>query len=900
MVPPGQTPSVNPRAAGRGGEWVPVALALGLAGVAGILGAFLHWSLQRPQDWTARWSMEDEVTEDQSLHHARLAHGARFGPGKMGRGVHLPGKDSLVVLDRWVMGEHRTIEVWVKVQQPTAELQLIAGTTVKTSYDFGVGLSNGVFTAFYFDAQGNPACLSSGIQPATNRWYHLAAASDGRVARIHVDGELCAAAVAGVRLRKGSISGLHLGASQLLVRDSLVTTNCFTGILDQLSIYPRALSEAEVRALYRSSAIDPAGRRLAGDVLVSLAFALLITAGFVALAWRCHPESAGVLNLRTLTKSYRAVTAVLLVGLTLTGCLFQATRRESLERDQRRFHQLISEFLDRFDTRTESYVQNLTSLRNWLGGETDLTRERWDLMIESMQLWNDCPGLFSVGFAPIVRTRNLAAFESWAQSNIKTNFQVHWLSTNSQRTAFATSGSSNRTVAFPIAFHSHIYRVGDGVARQTEWGRDLLDPDSVESPETGVPLFAAAWSASKGQELSAGWPDELYRYKNTNASVVGTRVFLGVFTTRTNVSPVGQSLATASPGRRNLGILFGSFYWQQFMDSMLGAQKAEFRFTLFTPQRNGKRFVLAEHGPRSAPEATSADSLRTVYQSRFYGRRLHFEFETLPAFIQQSERRWPSVIGGIGIALSLGVAGLVFIQARARLKEIAAGRELRHSRDQLRHLLQDRERISRDLHDGIIQSIFGIGLGLKHSRKLIDRDPLLARTQLGESISELDGTISELRQFILSLEPELPSGESLIAALNALVQRTRRITNTQIQMNVDEKIETALSPYLSVHLMNLIREGLSNSVRHASANTITVSLQQDASRLRLQITDDGVGFNPDSSSMSGSGLRNMRARVRELGGALAITSPEGSGTTIVVILPLDPVNGVTSSAHSTS
>ena len=250
-----------------------------------------------------------------------------------------------------------------------------------------------------------------------------------------------------------------------------------------------------------------------------------------------------------------------------------------------------------------------------------------------------------------------------------------------------------------------------------------------------------------------------------------------------------------------------------------------------------------------------------------------------------------------GLALSLGMALLVFIQARARLKEVATGRALRHSRDQLHHLLQDRERISRDLHDSTIQSIYGIGLGLKRSQKLIDRDPLLARTQLGESISELDSTISDLRQFILRMEPEVSGGESLTSALEALLQRTRRSTAARIQMNVEEGIESALTPHLAIHVMNLIREGLSNSVRHSSATTITVTLQRDVSRLNLQIADDGCGFDSDTLSAAGSGLRNMRARVTELNGSFSISSAPGSGTVIVVSLPLDTAPD---NAHPTS
>jgi len=376
---------------------MPAVAALGLALIAGIMGAAVHWSLLRPQDWGMRWSMEDESTEDTSIHQARLAHGARLGPGKIGGGVHLPGGESMVVMEGWELGSRWTIELWVQALQPTATLQLIAGAGLRRGA-YGVGLSNGMFAAMHYDTQGKRTWLSSGIKPSTNRWHHLAATCDGRLASIYVDGKLCATASAGTRPPTEPNSGMHLGASHVFIANRLMPTDVFAGVLDHLSVYGRALTAAEVKALYRSSNINPAARQVARDALLSLSFALVITTAFGGIAALWHPKSAGALTLRTLLKSYRAGIAVLLMGLTTAGCLYFATSRESTARDERRFHQLIGDFLDRFDTRTESYVQHLIALRSWLNGENDLTREKWDLMIDSMQFQHDYPGLFSVGF----------------------------------------------------------------------------------------------------------------------------------------------------------------------------------------------------------------------------------------------------------------------------------------------------------------------------------------------------------------------------------------------------------------------------------------------------------------------------------------------------------------------
>ena len=152
MVSPGPKIVASPRVAGRFADWVPLLVALGLTCATGFLAAFLNWSLQRPNDWSARWAMEDEVTEDQSLHHARPAHGARFGQGKIGRGIHLVEKESLAVLDGWVVPDHWTIELWSKALNPTPATQLIAGPA-RVPGAYGVGISNGMFATVYSDPQ---------------------------------------------------------------------------------------------------------------------------------------------------------------------------------------------------------------------------------------------------------------------------------------------------------------------------------------------------------------------------------------------------------------------------------------------------------------------------------------------------------------------------------------------------------------------------------------------------------------------------------------------------------------------------------------------------------------------------------------------------------------------------
>lgn len=882
--------------AGRSPWCLPIALSFGLALISAVGGAATYWTLQRPSDWRLRWTMEDEFTEDHSIHQAQLSDGAVFGPGRIGGGVHLPGGKSLVVLDGWKASKRWTIELWVQALQPATNVQLIAGSG-RESESYGLGLWHGAFAAMHYDLQGKRAWLASQVKPSTNRWYHVAATCDGSQVTLFINGTKCTSAAEGIGPTEETSAPMHLGAGHVWIGDTLARTDVFAGNLDHLSVYPRALSEQEVRALWRSTKGNPHLRQWVGDLLCSLALAWLLVAAFAATTPRHAARGASdMAALSSILGGHRTVVAVLLVGISATGILYLATSRECHARDYRRFHDLIANFLEEFDTRTEAYVQHLTALRSWLNNENELTPAKWALMMESMRFSEDFPGLFSVAFAPAVRWKNLAGFESWALKNIQTNYQVHWISGKSERVPLSTAPCSNCPIALPITLYTHVYRAGDFNRRQiTDLGRDLLDPSEPPFPESNPTIYPMVLPIRKSQGAGAAQLEELYPSQSDGGeSFRGTRIFLGVFTTRTNVSRLGQAtFQSLTHEQKLLGVLVSSIAWQQFFDSMLRGRKNEIGFELYRSgiKEGGPRFVAAQSWP-PLPRPQEA-ALRASYQSRFYGRRLRFEFAALPSFYEHSERQWPRLIGLVGLSLSIGVAGLIFIQTRARVIETLSAEQLRASHQQLQHLLQDRERISRDLHDGTIQSIYAIGLGLKRAQKLIDHSPSIAHSQLSETIGELDLAIADLRQFILSLEPNLPNGQSLTSALQALVNRCRRITPSRLDLTVEDDIDSGVSPYLAVHVMNLVREGLSNSIRHAAAQVIRISLRRKAAALQLQVSDDGKGFAMDQSPGSGSGHGNMRARVQEIGGTLTIHTLPGSGTTITATLPMAPASKIT-------
>ena len=197
-------------------------------------------------------------------------------------------------------------------------------------------------------------------------------------------------------------------------------------------------------------------------------------------------------------------------------------------------------------------------------------------------------------------------------------------------------------------------------------------------------------------------------------------------------------------------------------------------------------------------------------------------------------------------------------------------------------LLEERERIAKELHDGVIQSLFAVGMSLQGAAGMV-RDSEIARRIEG-SVEDIDRAIRDLRNYIFGLRPGILADRQLDQALNELGQEFQARTEVLTIVDVDEEIASELASR-AADVVQLTREALSNIGRHASATSCRVSLRRTDGGAELEIDDDGVGFDVTLPSR-GMGLDNLRARVESLGGSLMIASVAGEGTTIRAAFPL--------------
>jgi signal transduction histidine kinase len=201
-------------------------------------------------------------------------------------------------------------------------------------------------------------------------------------------------------------------------------------------------------------------------------------------------------------------------------------------------------------------------------------------------------------------------------------------------------------------------------------------------------------------------------------------------------------------------------------------------------------------------------------------------------------------------------------------------------------VMDERDRIGMDLHDSIIQSIYGVGLTLDHARLLMTEDPELASRRLEHAMDDLNSTIRDIRSYILDLRPRQLHDQDLMEGLQRLVAEFRANTLVEATLEGLQKKPISLPQQNALALFHICQESLANIAKHAHAHKVNVTVWGTSRRMLLEIKDDGVGFDVSMTNKNlGHGLANIYTRARNAGGDVEITSIIGEGTTILAWVP---------------
>lgn len=207
-------------------------------------------------------------------------------------------------------------------------------------------------------------------------------------------------------------------------------------------------------------------------------------------------------------------------------------------------------------------------------------------------------------------------------------------------------------------------------------------------------------------------------------------------------------------------------------------------------------------------------------------------------------------------------------------------------------VLEERDRIGMDLHDGIIQSIYAVGLMLEYSNLLLEEDPAAAKLKLVQAISSLNEVIRDIRNYILDLRPQRFQGKDLPGALFEMIRVFRANTLIQADLRVDAEGDLGLTQSQSAGLFHIAQEALANVAKHSRARLVSVVLSRDGTQVSLSISDNGRGFDKSQiRTYAGHGLQNMEARARLLGGKFSVQSEPSQGTMVTVTVQIELVGG---------
>ena len=227
-----------------------------------------------------------------------------------------------------------------------------------------------------------------------------------------------------------------------------------------------------------------------------------------------------------------------------------------------------------------------------------------------------------------------------------------------------------------------------------------------------------------------------------------------------------------------------------------------------------------------------------------------------------------------------------FLAALADQAAMAAAnaRLLSAARDKV--ALEERQRLARELHDSVSQSLYGIQVGAQMARERLDKDAAGAAQPIDYVMRLAEASQAEMRALIFELRPEALEAEGLVAALKRQIEAIRAKHGISAQLIAHAEPELAIE--VKQALYRIGQEALWNAVKHARPHRVDVRLEADGNSVVLEIADDGVGFDPNGSFPGHLGLRSMHERAIGAGGALKIVSAPGRGTRVVIRVPSAP------------
>ena len=207
---------------------------------------------------------------------------------------------------------------------------------------------------------------------------------------------------------------------------------------------------------------------------------------------------------------------------------------------------------------------------------------------------------------------------------------------------------------------------------------------------------------------------------------------------------------------------------------------------------------------------------------------------------------------------------------------------------ELHRSLEEKIRLGHNLHDGLIQSLYALGLTLESVRSLLASDPAEADRRLARCAAGINASIREVRAYLTGLAPDHLQRAGFASALEASLAELRAGRDVTFDIKIDEDAALLLNADQTTETLQIAREAVSNALRHGGASLINLRVHQIETEVCLLVQDNGTGFDAARRFPTGHGLANMRARAARIRARLRLTSEPGHGARLVLTLPVAP------------
>lgn len=569
--------------------------------------------------------------------------------------------------------------------------------------------------------------------------------------------------------------------------------------------------------------------------------------------------------IRTVIRSYTPVWVVLLAGVTLTVVGSARLRQQRQVTDQARFDRAVQQTVGTIRDRMRHYGLAASSLADFFAARDSVSQPEWRFRLQALALEQNYPGLLEAGFAALEPSLSNAP---------------------------PVSGGAGSVQARPPS--ASPFRVVHAWVRPPS-AMSGVDPEFLAEPDQAAVAWQALTSSSVTlsgvRQLSAEVEGEPARGFSIFAPV-----FHAVVQSATNRAGSVQGENGDDRVRHPRGVSFCAIQPDLLLEALFGMAPREVGFELFGQgAASGVQWLNPSAKAPRALDPTFRAYIKTNVAFQVLSQTWSVHCYTTPLFEREASFSRPWLVLPLGLGLTFALSGLLAIQIHARVRQGAVAAELKLACDDLQHVQNERERVSRELHDGAIQSLYLLQLTLGRCERLLRSNAAHAREILTQGRSGIDDLISELRRFLLHEDAkpgEMVGFEEAHAGLQGLVLRLRKAESARIQLTAKSSARVSLTTAQLGHLKRIAQEAMSNSLRHSHAKTLRVALGASDSAVRLVIVDDGCGFEPPGAAATGNGLANMQARAAHLGGTLEVKSSAGCGTSVTLVFPATPTSDI--------